>query len=88
MFSPQLCTQSRSSDYLLTDENKSARRGRGGGRGSRGTYKPRGRSKMIGHSYNSSYSYTNNSNQTFPKVCINPEILRRLGYPITSAPNF
>lgn len=57
-----------------TDQTKKKR---GRGRGSRGSYKPRGRSRFIGSSYSNSYGMVN----PVQKVCINPEILRRLGYP-------
>ena len=55
--------------------NKDIRPKRGRGRGSRGSYKPRGKAKFPGHSFSS----TNRTNQV-QRVCINPEILRRLGY--------
>lgn len=45
---------------------------RGRGRGSRGSYKPRSRVKLADKSLP--------NNCKFQRVCINPEILRRLGY--------
>jgi hypothetical protein len=63
-----------------------------GSRVIRGSYKPRGQCKSAG---NSSSSYSSNSS-THPgnnmsnnqKVYINPEVLRRLGYQISSSSSF
>ena len=78
MFSVSTCDQASSSNEFQAVENKT-KRGRGG-KGSRGSYKPRGRCKNAGNSFSSSYSYSNSSNHSYQKVCINPEILRRFGY--------
>ena len=64
--------------------NKDLRPKRGRGRGSRGSYKPRGKAKFVGHSFSSTYGSRTSQVQ---RVCINPEILRRLGYSATSKRN-
>lgn len=50
-------------------------------RGTRGTYKQRGNSRFLTRPYCNSYERIVNP---VPKVCINPEILRRLGYQVES----
>jgi hypothetical protein len=52
---------------------------RGRGRGSRGSYKPRGHTRFMStSSISSSYNY--GTHQQLPRVCVNPEILKILGY--------
>lgn len=60
-------------------EIESTRGKRGRGRGSRGSYKPRGHTRFVSNSsINSSYNY--GTQQQLPRVCVNPEILKILGY--------
>lgn len=49
---------------------------RGRGKGSRGSYRPRGKVRHSAHT-SSNRSYVSTQAQ---KVCINPEILKQLGY--------
>jgi len=65
------------------------KRGRGG---TRGSYKPRRQCKSTHGSSSSNYSpnssYSSNSSSQTQKVCINPEVLRRFGYQVSSPSNF
>ena len=64
------------------------KRGRGG-RISRGAYKPRGQFKAAANSSsNFSSNYSSNNMNNSQKVCINPEVLRRLGYQISDSSGF
>ena len=73
---------------LEINENGSGdnRSKRGRGRGSRGSYKPRGRGRLVGNA-SISNSYGMHYNQV-PRVCVNPEILKILGKTNSSKSKF